>query len=192
MLHNLMVLFTSWLYSQVPSVSSEQMQAEAEDSHCHSEDDFDEDEATQYIIEQSLIQYRKLKRLSPRSEVYIYIYIIWCKTLLFDLIHTLMSTVISNPTRTRMWFSRPSKKVNWCSLIRFCRLSSTMQNNFNDIQVIMMHWTDWQYSRRPFPEWMNEDGSHCMKLQHKRIKRSLRLSSQVIQIASVTLVFMSF
>lgn len=43
-----------------------QMQAEAEDDSCHSEDDFDEDEATQYIIEQSLIQYRKLKRLSPR------------------------------------------------------------------------------------------------------------------------------
>lgn len=72
MLHNLMVLFTSWLYSQVPSLF-EQMQAEAEDSHCHSEDDFDEDEATQYIIEQSLIQYRKLKRLSPRSELNIYI-----------------------------------------------------------------------------------------------------------------------
>ncbi|XP_053705709.1 dynein axonemal heavy chain 12 [Synchiropus splendidus] len=30
-----------------------------------SEDDFDEDEATQYIIEQSLIQYRKLKGLNP-------------------------------------------------------------------------------------------------------------------------------
>ena len=45
------------------------MQAEAEDDHCHSEDDFDEDEATQYIIEQSLLQYRKLKRLSPRSEL---------------------------------------------------------------------------------------------------------------------------
>lgn len=45
------------------------MQAEAEDDHCHSEDDFDQDEATQYIIEQSLIQYRKLKRLSPRSEL---------------------------------------------------------------------------------------------------------------------------
>lgn len=43
-----------------------QMQAEAEDDYCHSEDDFDEDEATQYIIEQSLIQYRKLKKLSPR------------------------------------------------------------------------------------------------------------------------------
>lgn len=42
------------------------MQAEAEDDCCHSEDDFDEDEATQYIIEQSLIQYRKLKKLSPR------------------------------------------------------------------------------------------------------------------------------
>eukprot|EP00066_Takifugu_rubripes_P011581 XP_011600847.1 PREDICTED: ankyrin repeat and SOCS box protein 14 [Takifugu rubripes] len=41
------------------------MQAEAEDDYCHSEDDFDEDEATQYIIEQSLIQYRKLKKLSP-------------------------------------------------------------------------------------------------------------------------------
>ena len=27
--------------------------------------DLDEDEATQYIIEQSLIQYRKLKGLSP-------------------------------------------------------------------------------------------------------------------------------
>lgn len=86
MLHNLMVLFTSWLYSQVPSLF-EQMQAEAEDSHCHSEDDFDEDEATQYIIEQSLIQYRKLKRLSPRSELNIYIYKLQCKTLLFDLRH---------------------------------------------------------------------------------------------------------
>lgn len=45
------------------------MLSEAEGDHSHSEDDFDEDEATQYIIEQSLIQYRKLKRLSPRSEL---------------------------------------------------------------------------------------------------------------------------
>lgn len=30
-----------------------------------SEEDLDEDEATQYIIEQSLIEYRKLKGLSP-------------------------------------------------------------------------------------------------------------------------------
>lgn len=52
-----------------PDSLFEQMQTEAEDDHCHSEDDFDEDEATQHIIEQSLIQYRKLKRLSPRSEL---------------------------------------------------------------------------------------------------------------------------
>lgn len=171
------------------------MQAEAEDDHCHSEDDFDEDEATQYIIEQSLIQYRKLKRLSPRSELKKKIKKknqIRCKHYCLSLYTILMSTVISNPTRTRMRFSRPSKRVNWCSLIRFCRLSSTMLNNFNDIQVIMMHWTDWQYGRRPFPEWMNEDGSHCTKLQRKRIKRSLSLSSQVIQIASVMIVFMRF
>lgn len=63
-----MVLFSSQLHSQFPSFFK-QMQAEAEDDHCHSEDDFDEDEATQYIIEQSLIQYRKLKKLSPRSDL---------------------------------------------------------------------------------------------------------------------------
>lgn len=42
------------------------LQMQAEGDYGHSEDDFDEDEATQYIIEQSLIQYRKLKKLSPR------------------------------------------------------------------------------------------------------------------------------
>lgn len=64
------------------------MQAEGEHDHCHSEDDFDEDEATQYIIEQSLIQYRKLKRLSPRSELNIYVCISnLVQMLLFDLIN---------------------------------------------------------------------------------------------------------
>uniref|UniRef100_A0A7N5ZQC5 SOCS box domain-containing protein n=1 Tax=Anabas testudineus TaxID=64144 RepID=A0A7N5ZQC5_ANATE len=43
------------------------MKAETEDDFYQSEDDLDEDEATQYIIEQSLIQYRKLKGLNPRS-----------------------------------------------------------------------------------------------------------------------------
>lgn len=42
------------------------MNTETEDDFYQSEDDLDEDEATQYIIEQSLIQYRKLKGLNPR------------------------------------------------------------------------------------------------------------------------------
>lgn len=42
------------------------MNTETEDDYYQSEDDLDEDEATQYIIEQSLIQYRKLKGLNPR------------------------------------------------------------------------------------------------------------------------------
>ncbi|XP_034552211.1 dynein heavy chain 12, axonemal [Notolabrus celidotus] len=41
------------------------MTTETEDDFYQSEDDLDEDEATQYIIEQSLIQYRKLKGLNP-------------------------------------------------------------------------------------------------------------------------------
>ncbi|XP_029012098.1 dynein axonemal heavy chain 12 isoform X1 [Betta splendens] len=41
------------------------MDAEVEDDFYQSEDELDEDEATQYIIEQSLIQYRKLKGLNP-------------------------------------------------------------------------------------------------------------------------------
>ena len=44
----------------------EQMSMNTEDDFYQSEDDLDEDEATQYIIEQSLIQYRKLKGLNPR------------------------------------------------------------------------------------------------------------------------------
>ncbi|XP_068453273.1 dynein axonemal heavy chain 12 isoform X2 [Clinocottus analis] len=43
------------------------MNKEAEDDFYQSEDDLDEDEATQYIIEQSLIEYRKLKGLNPRD-----------------------------------------------------------------------------------------------------------------------------
>lgn len=42
------------------------MNPDTEDDFYQSEDDLDEDEATQYIIEQSLIQYRKLKGLNPR------------------------------------------------------------------------------------------------------------------------------
>ena len=42
------------------------MSTQTEDEFDRSEDDLDEDEATQYIIEQSLIQYRKLKGLNPR------------------------------------------------------------------------------------------------------------------------------
>lgn len=42
------------------------MNAETEEDYYQSEEDLDEDEATQYIIEQSLIQYRKLKGLNPR------------------------------------------------------------------------------------------------------------------------------
>lgn len=38
-----------------------------DDDPYSSGDDLDEDEAMQYIIEQSLIQYRKLKGLNPRS-----------------------------------------------------------------------------------------------------------------------------
>ncbi|XP_059189093.1 dynein axonemal heavy chain 12 [Centropristis striata] len=41
------------------------MNKETEDDFYESEDDLDEDEATQYIIEQSLIAYRKLKGLNP-------------------------------------------------------------------------------------------------------------------------------
>ncbi|XP_029911918.1 dynein heavy chain 12, axonemal [Myripristis murdjan] len=41
------------------------MNTETEDGFYQSEEDLDEDEATQYIIEQSLIQYRKLKGLNP-------------------------------------------------------------------------------------------------------------------------------
>ncbi|XP_060931467.1 dynein axonemal heavy chain 12 [Limanda limanda] len=43
------------------------MTTKTEDDVCQSDDDFDEDEATQYIIEQSLVQYRKLKGLNPRD-----------------------------------------------------------------------------------------------------------------------------
>ncbi|XP_004070807.1 dynein heavy chain 12, axonemal [Oryzias latipes] len=43
------------------------MTSKAEDDFYQSEDDLDEDEATQYLIEQSLIQYRKLKGLNPRD-----------------------------------------------------------------------------------------------------------------------------
>lgn len=43
------------------------MSKDTDDDLYPSEDDLDEDEATQYIIEQSLIQYRKLKGLNPRS-----------------------------------------------------------------------------------------------------------------------------
>lgn len=42
------------------------MTTETEDDFYQSEDDLDVDEATQYIIEQSLIAYRKLKGLNPR------------------------------------------------------------------------------------------------------------------------------
>lgn len=42
------------------------MSKDTDDDLYPSEDDLDEDEATQYIIEQSLIQYRKLKGLNPR------------------------------------------------------------------------------------------------------------------------------
>ncbi|XP_016891323.1 dynein heavy chain 12, axonemal isoform X2 [Cynoglossus semilaevis] len=41
------------------------MNPPAEDDCCQSEDDVDEDEATQYLREQSLIQYRKRKGLGP-------------------------------------------------------------------------------------------------------------------------------
>ncbi|KAK2851544.1 hypothetical protein Q5P01_007820 [Channa striata] len=41
------------------------MNTETENDFYQSEDDLDEDEATQYIIEQSLIQYRKLRGLKP-------------------------------------------------------------------------------------------------------------------------------
>lgn len=41
------------------------MNTETEEDFYQSDDDLDDDEATQYIIEQSLIQYRKLKGLNP-------------------------------------------------------------------------------------------------------------------------------
>lgn len=41
------------------------MNTETEDEFYQSDDDLDDDEATQYIIEQSLIQYRKLRGLNP-------------------------------------------------------------------------------------------------------------------------------
>lgn len=89
-----------------------------------------------------------------------------------------------------MRFSRPSKKVNQCNFIRVG--GSTLVNHCNDIQVIKMRWTDWQCSQRPSLEWMSEDGSRCMKLQRKRVERSLRLSSQVIQTKSVTMESVGF
>lgn len=42
------------------------MSKDTDDELYPSDDDLDGDEATQYIIEQSLIQYRKLKGLNPR------------------------------------------------------------------------------------------------------------------------------
>lgn len=45
------------------------MSSETESDFYQPEDDLDEDEATQYIIEQSLIQYRKLKGLNPRLKL---------------------------------------------------------------------------------------------------------------------------
>lgn len=68
---DLTVLFTGcFTPKQPPSVHIPhpdwQMNTETEDDFYQSEDDLDEDEATQYIIEQSLIQYRKLKGLNPR------------------------------------------------------------------------------------------------------------------------------
>lgn len=66
-----MVLFTLWLCLPratrcTLTLLDLQMNTETEDDFYQSEDDLDEDEATQYIIEQSLIQYRKLKGLNPR------------------------------------------------------------------------------------------------------------------------------
>uniref|UniRef100_A0A3B3DGI6 Ankyrin repeat and SOCS box containing 14b n=1 Tax=Oryzias melastigma TaxID=30732 RepID=A0A3B3DGI6_ORYME len=46
------------------------MTSKDEEDFYQSEDDLDEDEATQYLIEQSLIQYRKLKGLNPRLKFY--------------------------------------------------------------------------------------------------------------------------
>lgn len=45
-----------------------QMSSDTGDDFYQSDDDFDEDEAMQYIIEQSLIQYKKLKGLNPRLD----------------------------------------------------------------------------------------------------------------------------
>lgn len=66
----LMVLFTlrvspEWFAGHWPRLDK-QMSKDTDDDFYPSEDDLDEDEATQYIIEQSLIQYRKLKGLNPR------------------------------------------------------------------------------------------------------------------------------
>lgn len=58
----------------------EQMSTKTDDDFYQSDDDLDEDEATQYIIEQSLIQYRKLKGLNPRLKSFklalAYLYIV--------------------------------------------------------------------------------------------------------------------
>ncbi|XP_036068663.1 dynein heavy chain 12, axonemal isoform X1 [Oryzias melastigma] len=45
------------------------MTSKDEEDFYQSEDDLDEDEATQYLIEQSLIQYRKLKGLNPSRDL---------------------------------------------------------------------------------------------------------------------------
>lgn len=60
------MLFTLCLRLSRATPCAFQMTTETEDDFYQSEDDLDEDEATQYIIEQSLIQYRKLKGLNPR------------------------------------------------------------------------------------------------------------------------------
>lgn len=82
-----------------------------------------------------------------------------------------------------MRFSKPSKRVNWRSLIRYSSLPPAVLDHLNDFQVTKMRWTDCRWSQRAIPEWMSADGSRCTKLRCKRIKRSSRLSSQVIRIS---------
>lgn len=90
-----------------------QMNKETEDDFYQSEDDLDEDEATQYIIEQSLIEYRKLKGLNPRlisdhlnNPISLYS---------ISSSFTFLSTAIWNPVKTLMRFSKQSRRVSWCN-----------------------------------------------------------------------------
>uniref|UniRef100_A0A3P9JW38 Ankyrin repeat and SOCS box containing 14b n=1 Tax=Oryzias latipes TaxID=8090 RepID=A0A3P9JW38_ORYLA len=73
------------------------MTSKAEDDFYQSEDDLDEDEATQYLIEQSLIQYRKLKGLNPRLKPFelppIQLFPVGCANVYVVLLHTCLSRV---------------------------------------------------------------------------------------------------
>lgn len=66
------------------------------------------------------------------------------------------------------------------------QVTAALRDNLYDFQVMKRRWTDWRCSLRAIPEWMSADGSRCTKLRCKRIKRSWRLSSQVIRNTSAS------